>query len=449
MPINTAQAIDCQSEDWQRVLGQLQGNILKGHGREHSALVLISLGTAPGDAARFREFARARMTSAMEQELQAGRNRTCQSASGATGTELFGNLFLSVWGYLKLGYRWPELKEAFTEPDADEAFLNWFLEGMEHTGWALADPPRAEWEAPYFERLDGMLLLACDDSNKLDDALIGARTEVAAFGRVLGEERGNRLYRNGQQIEPFGFVDGISQPNFFQGDPDWEKPSSVLKKDALAGNEDAFGSFLVYRKLEQNVKRFVESEKRLARELHLEEGDVERAPAMMMGRFRDGTPLTESAIPLGCAPPNNQFDFSHDERGARCPHHAHIRKVNPRPSGRNRMARRGMPYGDYGGYDPEARGGEPPETGCGLLFLCFQRDIQVQFGAVQMRWANRDDIPEVGTGQDPVIGQGASLTPQSWPNVWSGPDKVECGIGGLVTLKGGEYFFAPSLAFWL
>lgn len=436
-----AKPIDRESESARPVLERLQGNILKGHGRKHTALILISLDSKPETRAALRAFARKTVTSAWEQEQQSLRKHK------TGGTELFGNLFLSVWGYLKLGYSWEVLRDAFLDKEGDDQFLNWFLQGMEHTGWSLADPPRTEWEPQYYERTDAMLLLACSELGKLDDAVEEVMAQIGGFGRVLGEERGRSFYRDGHAIEHFGFADGISQPRFFADDPEAVSPLTVLLPDALAGGEDAFGSFLVYRKLEQNVKAFRDAENRIADTLGLQGSDRERAGAMMMGRFRDGTPLTLSCTPLGQRQATNRFDFSRDQDGARCPFHAHIRKLNQRPTQRKPMARRGVPYGNY---DPRNQGTTPPERDSGLLFLSFQRDIHVQFGAVQMHWANSVDFPKPGTGQDPIIGQGNVSTHPKWPVKWgdASAGTLECEVSRLVTLKGGEYFFAPSLAFF-
>ncbi|MGC4051099.1 MAG: Dyp-type peroxidase [Paludibaculum sp.] len=441
MQIDLGQPIDPESETCRKLLEQLQGNILKGHGRDHTALILISLRSNPEDRAAFRAFAGKTVTSAQEQSRQSAR----RNETG--GREVFGNLFLSVWGYLKLGYPWSVLQGAFLDPDADSGLLNWFLLGMEHTGWALADPPRTEWEPQYFERQDAMLLLACSDRAQLELAVADAKSEISGFGTVLGDEWGRNLYRSGKAIEHFGFADGISQTNFFAVDPAAEGPSRILFRDALAGNELAFGSFLVYRKLEQNVKAFRDAETSIATAIGLNGNDTGRAGAMMIGRFRDGTPLVDSHEPLGLPLPDDHFDFTQDPVGARCPFHAHIRKMNPDRNKESRMVRRGVPYGSH---DPTQEGVEPPERGNGLLFLSFQRDIHVQFGEVQKRWANFVDSPKPRVGQDPLIGQGKVVTKQKWPLRWgdASAGETECEVGRLVTLKGGEYFFAPSLAFF-
>src|SRR5262245_45623460 len=114
----------------------------------------------------------------------------------------------------------------------------------------------------------------------------------------------------GQSIEHFGYVDGRSQPLFFATDVISERqasgvqrwdPSAPLSLALVAdpyteSDEDCLGSYLVFRKLEQNVCGFREREAQLAQWLGLKGSAVQRAGALIMGRFRDGTPLTASPM---------------------------------------------------------------------------------------------------------------------------------------------------------
>jgi Dyp-type peroxidase family len=259
-------------------------------------------------------------------------------------------------------------------------------------------------------------------------------------------ERGKTHRKNRRTIEHFGFVDGISQPRFFVGENDVSDKNIVLESDQLAGTPGAMGSYLVYRKLEQNVKAFRAAEDKLAAALGV---GREQAGARIVGRFRDGSPLTKKDEPGLTPPDDNNFDYAgqHDADGSRCPFHAHIRKVRPRPDQRERMVRRGVPYG---AYDPADEGMEYPEAGSGLLFLSFQRNIQSQFGGIQTEWANNAHFPKDFVGMDPLIGQGWNPLGQAWPVKWGDPTKgtIQQELGKLVTMKGGEFFFAPSLPFF-
>lgn len=75
---------------------------------------------------------------------------------------------------------------------------------------------------------------------------------------------------------------------------------------------------------------------------------------------------------------------------------------------------------------------------------------------MQHAWANNQDFVTDRTGEDPIIGQrprpdadGEILpaVPQAWPTAWGQPETQALTFGNFVTLKGGEYFFAPSLPF--
>jgi deferrochelatase/peroxidase EfeB len=144
--------------------------------------------------------------------------------------------------------------------------------------------------------------------------------------------------------------------------------------------------------------------------------------------------------------------------GGKCPYHAHIRKTNPRgdtdrnfgsgdgsltPGERNRrIARRGVSYGDRAPNLSDA-----PQTGVGLLFMCYQANIPDQFAFIQKNWVNSTGFGRASpvVGQDAVIGQG-ERTDQVWPKPWGSttvsslPD-----FGKFVTNKGGEFFLAVSI----
>ena len=374
-----------------------------------------------------------------------------------------------MWGYLALGYTVEQLHEAFPHPQNDPAeegnpaFMNWFLQGMEHHGGRLCDPPRISWDLAYRDRTDLMILLAHRSKNALTTAVKEFSKGVAKFGKVVWVERGEVHKRpgrtpddKGMPVEHFGFADSISQPKYFvpESDREWAPPLSVLCPDSLADKPNAFGSYLVFRKLEQNVKGFHADLAELATKVGLAK-DLELAGAMVVGRFSDGTPLVASKAPLG---PTDANDFAF-EGGSKCPFHAHIRKVRPRGDLQTqaRMVRRGVSYGDY---DPVNSKGERPSKDVGLLFMSFQSNIQEQFGFVQTRWANNskfpvDEVLPVNgapgrsiTGPDPLIGQGRSSAEQQWPIGWGEAETKPYRFGNHVTLKGGEFFFAPSKPFF-
>jgi hypothetical protein len=116
------------------------------------------------------------------------------------------------------------------------------------------------------------------------------------------------------------------------------------------------------------------------------------------------------------------------------------------------IARRGITYGRRDDA-PDATNvppGERPEAGVGLLFVCAQASIEHQFEFLQRRWANdagyspgRTGVP---AGRDLLIGQGRPALPALVPHADGRLVPVQ--MPSCVTLKGGEYFFAPSFAFF-
>jgi hypothetical protein len=89
-----------------------------------------------------------------------------------------------------------------------------------------------------------------------------------------------------------------------------------------------------------------------------------------------------------------------------------------------------------------------PAAGVGLLFIAFNSSIVGQFEYTQKRLAN-DAGSGAGptSGADPIIGQGMRAKIAS-PTSWGGTKvRTTDPVAQAVTMKGGEYFFTPSLAF--
>jgi deferrochelatase/peroxidase EfeB len=175
------------------------------------------------------------------------------------------------------------------------------------------------------------------------------------------------------EIEPFGFVDGISQPDIDWSmqqstDPhDRDRYSNLLavgevvmgypneyrqytarplidpKIDQLAADlpnaEDRpalkdfgrNGSYLVLRQLDQDVPGFWRF---LDQAAGSDPEKRDQLAAAMVGRQRDGSPLlplAEEDIPgIPSDDKLNRFNYLSDPGGNRCPIGAHIRRANPR-----------------------------------------------------------------------------------------------------------------------
>jgi len=442
------------------MLSQLQPNILKGHVREHLQVLLIQF----SDKAEGRAFLKAaarEMKSAKKHLLEAERFAT----EGTPGTPYVG-VGLTFAGYQKLGIA--------TAKIPSNGAAGPFRASMrsDDSVSVLADPPVTSWEAPYRRTLHAVILIG--DATKA--AVTAKRAKIDALFtpkvKLLGEEAGRgQQNARGEGIEHFGYIDGRSQPLFLKEDIAKEPKATwdpafdldrVLVKDTAAPNPaQHFGSFFVLRKLEQNVRAFHKAEKDLADELALAGADRARAGAIMVGRFRDGTALTAHSKALGENPIPNDFDYDRDLPGSRCPLHGHVRKTNPRGSGNGEpheqerlhlMARRGQTYGRRTD-DPNATDlplSARPTGGVGLLFMAFNSEISNQFEFTQSAWANSTIFPLGGASQpgvDQVMGQGTRPKARC-PVTWGGSTtKLANAAPQTVTMKGGDYFFMPSIAF--
>lgn len=430
------------------LLSDVQGNIIKSHGRDHTVLLFVRWRRERLVAVRrwIADFAQRWVTSAQQQFEQARHYRE----TGQCGP-VFGSFFLSRRGYEMLGYSGAQLP-------ADQPFRM----GMQHDELAatLGDPPVSSWEAGYQQACDAIISLADDDLIRLLQSVNQLCQGLRTCAEILNREDGFVLRNaNRQAIEHFGYVDGVSQPLFASHDiqrqleagarfENWDPRaplSLVLVKDPNGSHEDSYGSYLVLRKLEQNVRGFNEEMRQLADALKV---DPELAGAYTVGRFKDGTPVSTSSH--SADDHGNDFNFSDDPHGRRCPFHAHVRKTNPRGDSvhranvseeeerGHRIVRRAISYGSH-------RSDDEPEQDSGLLFLCFQASIENQFNFMQARWANAPNFVRVGTGPDPLIAQTDGA--QAWPLQWGEPQTCAYAMKRWVLMKGGEYLFAPSISF--
>jgi deferrochelatase/peroxidase EfeB len=215
------------------------------------------------------------------------------------------------------------------------------------------------------------------------------------------------------------------------------------------GVPDRYGTFVVMRKLLQDVdgwKQAVETVTSRRTGGSVTPDEIALTGAMAVGRFQDGTPVVSHGSPIAADDPENDFTYSEDPFGARCPAYAHIRKTNPRSGAkfesleqerRHRIARRGMPLVDDAG------------DAIGLMFVCLQSDIAQQFEFIERVWAGSPDFPFSGTGRDLIAGRRGAAGPpdvdRRWPAHWgAGGSRIP--FGQFVQFAGGAYLYAPSMA---
>jgi Dyp-type peroxidase family len=300
--------------------------------------------------------------------------------------------------------------------------------------------------------------------------------------------------------EHFGFTDGISQPEI-EGSPKKTKydDAPIVAGEFLLGYKNSYGSFpptptvpatadpfnnlrlsadepgardfgengsyLVFRKLEQDVAGF----RRYFRDNFSDPTQCALMQAKFVGRWQDGTPLALSPLSpdpkLTAAPQNNRFLYADkDPQGFGCPIGSHIRRTNPRDSvradphgslvsvNRHRIIRRGVSYGERLPADTYTDDGKPR----GLLFFCINADIQRQFEFVQQTWVNDPKFHGLYNDPDPLIANngaryGEPIDPSSTDSynmtVQSYPVRTRLtGIPRFVTVRGGAYFFLPSIS---
>jgi deferrochelatase/peroxidase EfeB len=342
--------------------------------------------------------------------------------------------------------------------------------------------------------------------------------------------------------EPFGFVDGVSQPHldwqrlkptrlratieysnvsalgeFLLGYPNEygrytdrplidprDDPADMLPlAEDGAGKKDLGrnGSYLVLRDLAQDVAGFQRFLEEQAEDMTARRG----LAAAMAGRIPANQPIIpsdysilEADDPKRMIPPGgpiarlsqedidgvgpklkdvwlNQFNFGKDPGGTACPYGAHIRRANPRnadlPDGTrgwvdrlirtlgfarthphddllastrfHRILRRGRKYGSDGHAD-----GTTDETG--LRFICLNANIARQFEFVQTSWLANPKFNGLNE-DDPLVGNRAPLFTGEPSNTFtrlrnSGIPSRATNLKQFVTVRGGGYFFMPSLS---
>lgn len=243
--------------------------------------------------------------------------------------------------------------------------------------------------------------------------------------------------------------------------PDLSNSHANLDRD-LGRN----GTYLVVRQLAQDTQAFDASLKVLADAAK----DHPGAPpgltpaqlqhwiaAKMVGRWKDGTSLVRYPHRPGTGwngehphiEPDNDFLLgAEDPVGQRCPFGSHIRRTNPRESfepgsmeqlaivNRHRILRAGR---RYEGYSPGK--GARKEQG-GLMFMCFNADLERQFEFVQQTWAMAPQFHGLENEVDAILGRGKTTGRLTIPTA-SGPLQVK-GLADVVRVRGGGYFFVPS-----
>jgi Dyp-type peroxidase family len=353
----------------------------------------------------------------------------------------------------------------------------------------LADPKGEnsdpKWEQQWLtnEGVDGVLLVAGNTSGLVQEKLDRILKLFGDSVKLAFKESGNVRPDEHKGKEHFGYMDGISEPavadlpkltkeelhvpkgqdTIAQGIILCGRPGDA--KAALRPEWTIDGSFLAFRKLKQNVQDFDSFLQTSANSLGVFKDQL---GARLVGRWKSGCPVNLQAdfddLGIGKDKERN-LDFEFDTDGIDitninpgqalpakrliCPIGAHIRKTNPRgdqPKGGraavnvHRIIRSGIPYGPEISANPNAERG--------LLFACYQSNLDQGFQFIQKIWANNEVFRFQGGGVDAIMGQTNDKTEVNmlglFPQDATRPLALP-GVNRFVVPRGGEYFFSPSM----
>jgi Dyp-type peroxidase family len=443
--------------------GDIQGNILRGYASHLHAAYLL---------ARFDDAAKARAL--LLRLLDEDRIASERDWGETPATRL------------NVAFTHPGLKVLAVDPAPFRRFPD-FCEGMSarartHLGDLGANDPD-HWDPVLTEPIHVLFTVYGCTETVRDDAAgdLAADLRDAAVA-VIHDQRADML-TDGR--EHFGFRDGFSQPalggvsedrrsrrgegvqrpRLRLGGAQWR---DVKLGEFVLGHEDedgvvpggsepllVNGTFMVWRKLEQDVEAFDTW-------IRAQAGDGGGAAATLrakiLGRWPNGDSLVrQPRYPAESGEDDdgarhtleiNDFTYGGDAGGMRCPLGAHVRRSNPRDAlgfrtertRRNRIVRRGMPYVDR----DETRG---PITR-GLIFVCFNASITRQFEQIQGNWLTGGDTFGLGSEPDFLTGgldPGQSSVRMTIQGDRAQPPAFITRDRQFVTVRGGHYLFVPGL----
>lgn len=409
---------------------------------------------------------------------------------------------------LNIGFTSQGLKALGIVEENMKSFSREFREGMytDHRQRLLgdfdnSDPKEWEWGGPAkvnspkvpIDIIHVILMVFGKDETIADDYYKKLQERFQSGFKEVHILKGGPLPND---REHFGFKDGISQPviigsglkpagnnndikpgefllgykNEYGVYPDTariEYPQGEINllADDAAGTQfkdlGRNGTYFVLRQLEQDVNGFWEFLKKQSASTDEKEKNEEATmlAAKMMGRWPGGAPLVKHDKDPGVDSDDNDFNYlKEDEFGEKCPFGAHIRRTNPRDlfeesppkvslklNRRHRIMRRVRSYGENFIASAE---NHTPNGKVGLYFGCFNANISKQFEFIQYTWANSpkfkrlyaDPDPFIGVREHPPLGVEQNFTiPQPTVN------RVITNLQSFVTVRGGAYFFFPSI----
>ncbi len=392
---------------------------------------------------------------------------------------------------------------------SQENILNFhreFSEGMvtPHRQRILADydssaPEKWIWGGPNNDEVHILLMVFGKDEDTALSYYKQLEQQYLAAGlKNLFELDGRTLPFN---KEHFGFRDGISQPIIKGSDRKGPEEDMTNAGEFIMGYKNEYnvfpdtpilaqnqgdvsdlpfdpngtgkrdigrnGSYMVVRQLQQDVDAYWNfmNEKTKNEDGSINVKESIKLASKMMGRWPSGAPLSRFPDEDPCGENKDDDYYTQyftyqdlDKEGLKCPFGAHIRRTNPRDNfedngqkqsfkltRRHRILRRARLYGCPFAGSPT---NHKPETEVGLLFACFNADIGRQFEFVSYTWANYPKFLQLYNDPDPITGIRENAVPGTEQNftIPAKPvNKYITGMQSFVTVKGGAYFFFPSI----
>jgi len=512
-------------------MADIQGIVAPGFFKPHQKLLGVICATRPGSIAKFKSLLRSIAGEISDAAQTLKDRREFRARKQSPGVKPPAGQALTAVAFTSSGL------EKLT-PGAAAIPSDAFQQGMAARSGFLGDPSSLKDEGNPANWVVGgpgnpidALFIVAGDTRAIVNRQ--AKRLTAAFSKaglsIVYSENGD-VRPDLPGHEHFGFDDGISQPGIrgraSDAADDFITPRHVVKNHlpdyALFGypGQDLVwpgvlvlghpasspdplipgvaaaavpewtknGSFLVFRRLRQDVGLFWRTMRqeasRLAGVPGFEGMTDEHLASRLVGRWQSGAPVNRvpaadnsdlgkdslannhfrfdsdaSPLPLKFGKKDGFPQSKADPAGITCPWAAHIRKVNTRDSGSDtggrdstyirRVLRVGVPFGKPL-KDRYASIQDDPDKGKrGLFFLGIQASLDDQFEFLTARWMGDASRPKTPGGHDLLVGQ----------NDTEGEGRVRrCVLFGSAVQEasvatsaqwiiptGGGYFFVPGI----
>lgn len=515
-------------------MDEIQGIVVPGFTKPHETLLAIQFGGGIQAVRLFKKFlgeisgqiATARRTLNDRREHREARKAAKMRYPENAPKRVFVAAAFSYRGLEKLS------------PGASAIPSDAFRQGLAARSTMLGDmgdgtPQKWKVGGPGMEA-DALFIVAGDSREEVSDQAAGLRKALEAAGAdvIYSEDGDIRDEKDFKGHEHFGFDDGVSQPGirgrasdvsddyitnrYIQ--PEKSPESSLFGYPGqdliwpgvlLLGHPGTSpdplvpglvtpavpswtrnGSFLVFRRLVQDVGLFWRTVRDMANDLAQHAGfekmTDDALAARIVGRWPSGAPVNRvpdaDCKDLGGNPEaNNHFRFDSgcaklplksgfndpfpmsgpDPAGIACPWAAHIKKVNTRDSGSDlggreatygrRILRVGIPFGSPLPFDRRYANKDKDKNYLkrGLLFQCVQASIEEQFEFLVTRWMGDPSRPKTPGGHDLLLGQNTASGEKGERRcVIFGSEFQQAEIATSaqwIIPSGGGYFFVPSI----